>query len=432
VQLQLVNVGTKVLADYASIATRGLMDQIRELAEPLQGKRVLHLSATAFGGGVAEILYTLVPLMRDAGLDVEWRIIQGADEFFDVTKAIHNALQGDPKGLTSEQEEIFRRYNQLNADALEGEYDFIIVHDPQPAGVIDHARHVARHWCWRCHIDLSEPNPSVLDFLLPWIGSYDATVFHRRQYVPDSEGIPAPWIWPPAIDPLAPKNMALSAEDASYIVDQFGIDVHRPLITQVSRFDPWKDPLGVIEAWRELRESHPDVQLALVGSMAHDDPEGWEYYNRTVSAAGGDPDIFILSNLNNVGSVEVNAFQVRSEVVLQKSIREGFGLTVTESLWKGRPTIAGRVGGIVDQIQDGETGYLVSSVEECAERTRQVLEEPVAHREMALRGKEYVRRRFLTPRLLRDWLVQFNYLHETDADVTELAAELRSAELHGA
>jgi len=432
VQLQLVNVGTKVLADYASIATRGLMDQIRELAEPLRGKRVLHLSATAFGGGVAEILYTLVPLMRDAGLDVEWRIIQGADEFFDVTKAIHNALQGDPKGLTSEQEEIFRRYNELNADALEGEYDFIIVHDPQPAGVIDHARHVARHWCWRCHIDLSEPNPSVLDFLLPWIGSYDATVFHRRQYVPDSEGIPAPWIWPPAIDPLAPKNMALSAEDASYIVDQFGIDVHRPLITQVSRFDPWKDPLGVIEAWRELRESHPDVQLALVGSMAHDDPEGWEYYNRTVSAAGGDPDIFILSNLNNVGSVEVNAFQVRSEVVLQKSIREGFGLTVTESLWKGRPTIAGRVGGIVDQIQDGETGYLVSSVEECAERTRQVLEEPAAHREMALRGKEYVRRRFLTPRLLRDWLVQFNYLDETDADVTELAAELRSAELHGA
>ena len=431
-QLQLVNVGTKVLADYASIATRGLMDQIRELAEPLQGKRVLHLSATAFGGGVAEILYTLVPLMRDAGLDVEWRIIQGADEFFDVTKAIHNALQGDAKGLTSEQEEIFRRYNELNADALEGEYDFIIVHDPQPAGVIDHARHVARHWCWRCHIDLSEPNPSVLDFLLPWIGSYDATVFHRRQYVPDSEGIPAPWIWPPAIDPLAPKNMALSAEDASYIVDQFGIDVHRPLITQVSRFDPWKDPLGVIEAWREVRESHPDVQLALVGSMAHDDPEGWEYYNRTVSAAGGDPDIFILSNLNNVGSVEVNAFQVRSEVVLQKSIREGFGLTVTESLWKGRPTIAGRVGGIVDQIQDGETGYLVSSVEECAERTRQVLEEPAAHREMALRGKEYVRRRFLTPRLLRDWLVQFNYLDETDADVTELAAELRSAELHGA
>lgn len=431
-QLQLVNVGTKVLGDYASIASRGLMDQILELAEPLKGKRVLHLSATAFGGGVAEILYTLVPLMRDAGLDVEWRIIQGADEFFDVTKAIHNGLQGDPKGLTSEQEEIFRRYNELNADALEGEYDFIIVHDPQPVGVIDHARHVAKHWCWRCHIDLSEPNRSVLDFLLPWIGSYDATVFHRRQYVPESDAIPTPWIWPPAIDPLAPKNMALSPEDAAYIVDQFGIDVDRPLITQVSRFDPWKDPLGVIEAWRLVRETHADVQLALVGSMAHDDPEGWEYYNRTVSAAGGDPDIFILSNLNNVGSVEVNAFQVRSEVVLQKSIREGFGLTVTESLWKGRPTIAGRVGGIVDQIQDGETGYLVSSVEECAERTRQVLEEPARHRELALRGKEYVRRRFLTPRLLRDWLVQFNYLDETGADVTELAPELRSAELHGA
>ncbi len=188
--------------------------------------------------------------------------------------------------------------------------------------------------------------------------------------MPDSDRIPTPWIWPPAIDPLAPKNMALSAEDAAYIVDQFGIDVKRPLITQVSRFDPWKDPLGVIEAWRLVRRSHPEVQLALVGSMAHDDPEGWEYYNRTVGAADGDPDIFILSNLNNVGSVEVNAFQVHSAAVLQKSIREGFGLTVTEALWKARPVVAGRVGGIVDQIQDGETGYLVDSVEECAEKTK--------------------------------------------------------------
>ncbi len=301
-ELHLVNAGSKALTDYASIASRGLMDEIRELAAPLEGKRVLHLSATAFGGGVAEILYTLVPLMRDAGLDVEWRIIQGQDEFFDVTKTIHNALQGDPQSLTPEQQEIFKRYQVLNAEALEGLYDFVIVHDPQPVGVIEHARHVGHHWTWRCHIDLSEPNPAVLELLLPWICEHDAAVFHRRQYVPDAVSLPTPWIWPPAIDPLAPKNMALSAEDAAYIVDQFGIDVSRPLITQVSRFDPWKDPLGVIEAWRIVRTAHPDVQLALVGSMAHDDPEGWEYYNRTVAAAGGEPDIFILSNLNNVGS----------------------------------------------------------------------------------------------------------------------------------
>jgi trehalose synthase len=426
VQLQLVNVGSKALSDYASIATRGLMDQILELAKPLEGKRVLHLSATAFGGGVAEILYTLVPLMGGAGLDVEWRIIQGQDEFFDVTKTIHNALQGDPVALTRDQEEIFRRYNRLNGEALEGEYDFVIVHDPQPAGVIEHARDVGRHWTWRCHIDLSEPNRSVLDFLLPWICSHDAAVFHREQYVPDTDSLPSPWIWPPAIDPLAPKNMALSAEDAAYIVDQFGIDVTRPLVTQVSRFDPWKDPLGVIEAWRIVRRSHPEVQLALVGSMAHDDPEGWEYYNRTVAAADGDPDIFILSNLNNVGSVEVNAFQVHSAAVLQKSIREGFGLTVTEALWKGRPTVAGRVGGIVDQIQDGETGYLVESVEECAEALKAVLDDAALHRAMALKGKEFVRRHFLTPRLLRDWLVHFNELDGNGAaDIAELTATLR-------
>ncbi len=401
------------------------MDQIRALAEPLQGKRVLHLSATAFGGGVAEILYTLVPLMRDAGLDAEWRVIYGQDEFFDVTKTIHNALQGDSTGLSDEQQETFRRYNRLNAEALEGTYDAVIVHDPQPAAVIEHARGSATHWIWRCHIDLSEPNRSVLDFLLPWLGRYDATVFHRRQYVPSGNGLPAAYIWPPAIDPLAPKNMALSAEDAAYILNQFGIDVERPLVTQVSRFDPWKDPLGVIEAWRIVRRSYPQVQLALVGSMAHDDPEGWEYYNRTVSAADGDPDIFILSNLNNVGSVEVNAFQVHSSALLQKSVREGFGLTVTEALWKARPIAAGRVGGIVDQIQDGETGYLVESVEECATATERILDDPQHARSMALKGKEFVRRSFLTPRLLRDWLALFNELSGNGAAVDELVTSLR-------
>jgi trehalose synthase len=420
VQLQTVNVGSKSLGDYVTIATRGLMDQIRALAEPLAGKRVLHLSATAFGGGVAEILYTLVPLMRDAGLETEWRIIHGQDEFFDVTKAIHNALQGAERGLTAKEQEIFRRYNRENAEALDGEFDFVIVHDPQPAAMIERAREAAPRWIWRCHIDLSAPNRDVLDFLRPWLGSYDATVFHRQAYVPGSDGLPPAYIWPPAIDPLTPKNMALSAEDAAYIVDQFGIDVERPLVSQISRFDPWKDPLGVIEAWRLLREHHPEVQLGLVGSMAHDDPEGWDYYNQTVAAAQGDPDIFILSNLNNVGSVEVNAFQVHSAALIQKSIREGFGLTVTEGLWKGRPMVAGRAGGIVDQVQDGETGFLVDSVDECAEALRSILERPQDARAMALRGKEYVRRHFLSPRLLRDWLALFNRLAGNDLAGAEL------------
>jgi trehalose synthase len=419
--LQPVNVGHKSLADYATIATRGLMDEIRRLAAPLAGRRVVHLSATAFGGGVAEINYTLIPLMQDAGLEVEWRIIRGAEEFYNVTKTIHNALQGNPQGLDAEQQEIYRRYQELNAQEFEDDYDFVVSHDPQPLGMIDHFEDSRAHWVWRGHIDFSAPNESVLEYLLPSIRRYDAAIFHMREYVPKVDRLPPCYIWPPAIDPLAPKNMALSAEDAAYIVDQFGIDVERPMVTQVSRFDPWKDPLGVIDSYRLVKKLYPDIQLALVGSMAHDDPEGWDYYNQTVAYADGDPDIYILSNLNNIGSVEVNAFQVHSAAVLQKSIREGFGLTVTEALWKTRPTVAGRVGGIVAQIQNGETGWLVDSPEECAEACIEILRDPRDARQRALRGKEYVRRHFLTPRLLRDWLVLFNRLLGNDTSGAEVA-----------
>jgi trehalose synthase len=420
--LQLVNVGHKALADYGTIAARGLMDQIRTLAEPIAGKKVVHLSATAFGGGVAEINYTLIPLMQDAGLEVEWRIIRGAEEFFNVTKTIHNALQGDPQALTPEMEEIFKRYQELNARELDAdEYDFVVIHDPQPVGMIDHFPDSSAKWIWRGHIDFSEPNQSVLEFLLPSITRYDAAIFHLAEYVPRARGLPECYIWPPAIDPLAPKNMALSPEDAAYIVDQFGIDVERPLLTQVSRFDPWKDPLGVIDAYRLVKRRFPEVQLALVGSMAHDDPEGWEYYNRTVAYADNDPDIYILSNLNNVGSVEVNAFQVCSAAVIQKSIREGFGLTVSEALWKARPTVAGNVGGIRSQIENGETGWLVSSPEECAEACIEALRDPAEARVRALKGKEFVRSHFLTPRLLRDWLVLFNRLLGLDTRGAQVA-----------
>jgi trehalose synthase len=423
--LQLVNVGHKSLADYATLATRGLMDEIRELAAPLAGARVLELSATAFGGGVAEIQYTLVPLMQDAGLSVEWRIIKGGEAFFAATKTIHNALQGNPQGLTPEQREEFTRFQELNAREIDIDaYDFVFVHDPQPVGVIDYLGGGAAKWVWRGHIDSSAPNDEVLDFLLPSIRRYDACVFHLAAYVPHRSGLPPCVIWPPAIDPLAPKNMALSGEDAAYIVDQFGIDVSRPLLTQVSRFDPWKDPLGVIDAYRLVKTQVPGVQLALVGSMAHDDPEGWEYWTQTVAYADGDPDIFILSNLNNVGSVEVNAFQVHSAAVIQKSIREGFGLTVSEALWKARPAVAGRVGGIVTQIEDGRTGWLVSSSEECAAACVEIIADPGSARARALAGKENVRRRFLTPRLLRDRLALFNRLagRETDTELEVIAA----------
>jgi trehalose synthase len=407
--LQPVPVGTKFLSDYASIAGRSLVEEIRALAEPLRGKRVLHLSATAFGGGVSEILYTLVPLMVDVGLACEWQVIYGREEFFNATKIMHNALQGSPHELSDDEWATWHRYNQLNAEELSEGWDVCIVHDPQPAAVRALVPDKARRWVWRCHIDLSSPNPVTLARLLPYLNEYPVAVFHTEQYVP--MGLDArPQVIPPAIDPLAPKNMAFSTDDAVYICGQFGIDVDRPLLCQVSRFDPWKDPLGVIDAYRIVKDIHPDVQLALVGSMATDDPEGWDFFNATIAHADGDPDIHIFNNFNNVGSIEVNAFQSHADVVIQKSIREGFGLTVTEALWKARPTIGGDVGGIPLQITDGESGFLVSSVEECAQRALEILADPALGKRLGRAGKEAARARFLTPRLLRDWLALFTEL----------------------
>jgi trehalose synthase len=401
--LQPVSVANKHLADYASLVGRPLVDEIRERSARLAGKRVLHVSATAFGGGVSEILNTLVPLMVDVGLAAEWHVIYGREEFFNATKLMHNALQGNPEDLTEEQWATWLHYNEINARELSSDWDVCIVHDPQPAALASLVPEKAREWVWRCHIDISTPNEATLAHLMPYLEPYPAAVFHIPQYVPNGMN-PRAHIVPPAIDPLAPKNMAFSPEDAVYICDQFGIDVDRPLLCQVSRFDPWKDPLGVIDAYRIVKEEMPEVQLALVGSMATDDPEGWDYFNATVAHARGDPDIHILNNLNNVGAIEVNAFQSHCDVVIQKSTREGFGLTVTEALWKGRPFIGGNVGGIPLQVSDGETGFLVSTVEECAQRSLEILRDPGLGKRLGRAGKETVRRRFLMPRLLRDWL----------------------------
>jgi len=401
--LQPVPIGTKQLSDYASIAGREMIDEIHALAEPLKGHKVLHLSATAFGGGVAEILYTIVPLMRDVGLDAEWRVIYGRDDFFTVTKMLHNALQGDPNGLGPDEWATWRRYNELNARELAPGWDTCIVHDPQPAGIHRLAREKAKSWVWRCHIDLSTPNPATMEHLIEDIADYPQSVFHMERYVPEGMNGKVN-IVPPAIDPLAPKNMAFSAEDATYICGQFGIDVERPLICQVSRFDPWKDPNGVIDAYRVVKQEIPEVQLALVGSMASDDPEGWDFFNSTIEHAAGDPDIHMLNNFNNVGAIEVNAFQSHADVVIQKSTREGFGLTVSEAIWKARPFIGGAVGGIPLQVEDGVSGFLVDSATECAQRTLEILRDPELGRRLGRAGKEHVRENFLSPRLLRDWL----------------------------
>jgi trehalose synthase len=406
-----VNVGRKSLADYRSIVPRELMDEIDDLAAELRGARVLHVNATAFGGGVAEILYTLVPLVTDLGLHAEWRVMSAPPEFFNVTKSFHNGLQGHAVDFPPDAQELYESVCRTNAADITREYDFIVIHDPQPLLMRGFATQVpsSTKWAWRCHIDTSTPNEALYEYLLPAINAYDAAIYTLRDYVPQGLTVPVAQI-APTIDPLAPKNMRLSAEDAAYIVRQFGVDAERPLLLQVSRFDPWKDPLGLVDVYRAVKQVHDGVQLALIGSMASDDPEGWEYLEKVIDYVGEDPDVFVLSNLDNVGSVEVNAFQSHADVVIQKSLREGFGLTVTEALWKARPTIGGDVGGIPLQIEDGVTGYLVSSAAECAERCLAVMAEPARHREMALAGKEYVRREFLTPRLLRDDLRLFRDL----------------------
>lgn len=413
--LQPVPVAHKALADYTHLAGRPLIEEAIDLASDLQGLRVLHLSATAFGGGVAEILNALVPLMKDVGIDVEWQVMLGREEFYNVTKQLHNALQGDPHDLTPEEWQTYAKYNELNSRELDGEWDLIVVHDPQPAAVREYAPVRAKRWIWRCHIDLSTPNPTAIERLVPLVQGYDDAVFHLDGYVPRDlrvgggrDGQPEIHVVPPAIDPLSPKNMRLSPEDAAFVCDQFGIDVDRPLMCQVSRFDPWKDPIGVIDAYKRVRKQMPEVQLALVGSMATDDPEGWDFFNQTMAYADGDPDIHILNNFNNVGSIEVNAFQSQADVVIQKSTREGFGLTVSEALWKGRPFIGGDAGGIPLQVRDGETGYLVATPEECAERSLEILRDPELGRRLGRAGKELVRSSFLMPRLLRDWLRIFS------------------------
>jgi trehalose synthase len=414
-----VPVAPKALADYRPIVGDAAIDEIQRLAEPLRGARVLHLNATAFGGGVAEILSALVSLLNDLGLRADWQIISGADEFFAVTKAMHNGLQGMFVPWTPAMRDTWLHYNRLNADLLEGEYDFVVIHDPQPAGVLalalDRGRPKVEKWVWRCHIDLTAAQPELWDFLRPFLTPYDATVFTLKGYA--KEDVPAPRILflPPAIDPLSPKNVPLAPATVEAILSRYAIDPSRPLLAQVSRFDPWKDPLGVIDAYRLVKRKIPQVQLVLAASMAHDDPEGWSYYERTARRAGEDMDIHILTNLTGVGNVEVNAIQTAARVVVQKSLREGFGLVVSEALWKGRPVVAGNVGGIPLQVLDGQTGYLANSPAECAERILYLLRNPEVADRMGAAGREHVRANFLITRYLCDHVKMFTVLSGVEA-----------------
>ena len=397
----------KKFRQYERIIGEEAATEIRELASELRGARVLHLNATAFGGGVAELLGTLVPLMTDIGLDAHWQVMHGNDEFFTATKAMHNALQGGP-GWTKELGEVWKKYQKSNAAEWEEGYDFVVIHDPQPAGLPRYLREEGRPakaaLTWRCHIDLTDAQPKTWAFLHPYLDDYQSLIFTHKDYVKDELKGRDIRIAPPAIDPLAPKNNRLHKETVDEILRRYGVDPERPIVCQVSRFDPWKDPLGVIDVYRLCKEHEPRLQLLMIASMATDDPEGWSYFERTVRRAGEDFDIHILSNIHGVGHVEVNAFQRASEVLIQKSLREGFGLTVAEGLWKERPVVAGNVGGIPLQVQDGVSGYLVSSVQECADRVTELLRNPDRAEEMGEAGKEWVRQHFLITRYMRDYL----------------------------
>jgi trehalose synthase len=323
--------------------------------------------------------------------------------------------------------DVWLQNNLLNAQLFDEDYDFVVVHDPQPAALLAfiadvRGRHPAGHWLWRCHIDLTHAQVQVWDMLRPHVGGYDAAMFTLADYVKEDLGGPRTVVIPPAIDPLSPKNADLPDDVQQSILARYGVDPSQPLIAQVSRFDPWKDPLGVIEVYRAVKKELPELHLVLIASMAHDDPEGWAWYERTVRRAGDDYDIHILSNLNGVGNVEVNAFQRAAHVVIQKSVREGFGLVVSEALWKGRPVVAGKVGGIPLQIVDGKTGYLVSTVEECAQQVLFLLKNPGKAREMGLAGREFVRDKFLITRYLRDYLRVFAELGGIEPPRTESAA----------
>ena len=403
--MQNVDVAPKSLQPYVEHVGDEALDELRSLASPLQGARVAHINATAYGGGVSELLRSIIPLYRSFGVEAEWFAIPGRPEFFEVTKGFHNALQGAEYDLTESRQDTWVGHNvRLSRHVPEG-FDYIVVHDPQPAGLRQlHGRGDAK-WVWRCHIDTSQPNPEVFSFLLPFIREYDALIFTMDQFVPDAlrDGQRIA-IMPPGIDPLSPKNMALPSNVSSQIMAWSGVKLDQELITQVSRFDPWKDPMGVIEVYRRVREEAPGTQLALVGQMALDDPEGWDIYNQVAKEGAGDPDIHVLTNITGVGNMEVNAFQQHSTVVLQKSIREGFGLIVSETLWKGTPLVAGRVGGIPMQMPEENDKYLVETNDEYVERILELLGDPRTRQEVGTRGRAHVRDRFLITRLLADEL----------------------------
>jgi trehalose synthase len=395
------------LDDYGSIVGQGNIDSLRFLARDLKGKTVKMVNSTAVGGGVAEMLNRLVPLLNEVEVGTHWDVITGGNDFFEVTKAFHNALQGSKYQLTQQARDTFLMYNEQNMQRMQFGEDMIVIHDPQPAALVRTRKDTKAHWVWRCHIDLSHPNAEVWDFLRPWIEQYDAAIFSAQSF---TRQLPIlQYLFYPCIDPLSEKNKDLEESTVQAVCDQFGVDRKRPILTQVSRFDRAKDPVGVIQAYK-LAKKYVDCQLVMAGGGAKDDPEGAMVLEEVKAAAGNDPDIIIL-DLPPWCALEINSLQRASTIVIQKSIKEGFGLTVTEALWKGKPTIAGAVGGIPNQIIHKLTGVLVHSIEGCAYQIRYLLTHPEFAQRLGNNGREHVKENFLMTTNVKRWLLLFRILN---------------------
>ncbi|MBN1289331.1 MAG: glycosyltransferase [Actinobacteria bacterium] len=402
-------VNPESVEDYSTFVGFNEIWDIRQLADNLGGARVLHISSTAYGGSVAEILNSLVPLMKDLGLKADWKVIEADEEFAAVNKFLINRLQGYEAPWEPEMIDIYMKKSRENAKGFADNYDFIIVHDPEPIAILPmliESKRPSGKWIWRCHIDPSGSIPDAWDFIRDFLSSYDAAIFTSRDFTPMDINTRTV-IMTPTIDPMSLRNLPLDPHLVESIVSRFNVDPKRPLIVQVSRFDPWDDPLGVVDAYRIAKRKIPELQLAFVASVNQDDPEGFHYYRKTALKAEYDPDLYVCTNLQGIGSIEVNAFQRAADVIMHKPVREGFGLTITEALWKSRAVVAVNTGGIPLQIDDGENGFLVENTSECAERVVTLMENPQLRERFGKNGREKVRDNFLIPRELHDYMNLF-------------------------
>ena len=409
-----------MLEDYAQVAGSDVIEQLHQLSKPLAGARVVHVNSTRVGGGVAEILTKLVPLMQELGIDTHWEVITGESEFFECTKGMHNTLQGNRIPLGESLLRVYEETNARNAEILRpklNDADFVFIHDPQPAALLRHCPERKGKWVWRCHIDASHPYRPVWKYLHDFVAPYDASIFSLAAF---AQELPHPqYLIPPSIDPLSDKNVELDPKVIQEIAEKYRIDPERPVIVQVSRYDRFKDPVGVIRAYQLAKQFVPALQLLLAGGGAADDPEGEAVLSEVKASARGDPDIHVLL-LPPDAHHAINALQRAADIVLQKSVREGFGLTVTEAMWKGKPVIGGDVGGIRLQVINHHTGFLVNTPEGAALRIRYLLHQPEKIEEMGRKARIFVRDNFLITRHLREYTTLMVALQNGARDRIEL------------